>query len=96
MTNKSKLVRTVSRKTKYSKEACEVIINAFLDAIKDALVKGERLFLQNFMAFEVVEKNSQMRRNPQTGEVQMYPAHKSVRCKASQSLKTAINERVEK
>lgn len=87
------VIKKISKKTKYSHGMCGMIIDSFFDEVKDALIKGDRLLFKDFMVFEVVENGPQRRRNPRTGEVEMYPAHKSVRCKVSKALKDAINKR---
>lgn len=90
---KGKLLHTIAKKAGYSKDACERVVDAFFEAVSDSLASGERLMFKEFMIFEVVEKGPQRRRNPKTGDVEEYPAHKSIRCKPSKVLKDRINGR---
>lgn len=87
------IIKKISKKTKCSIGMCGMIVDSFFDEVKDALVNGDRLMFKDFMIFEVSENGPRRRRNPKTGEVEMYPAHKSVHCKVSKALKDAINER---
>ena len=87
------VIKKISKKKKCNYDTCAFVIDSFFDEVKNALINGDRVLFKDFMVFEVVENNPQRRRNPKTGEVEMYPAHKSVRCKISKTLKNAINER---
>ncbi len=72
--NKSRLVREVSRRTGAEPAQVATILDAVLDAIRDTVVKGERIVLSGFGAFERVRRNPRTGRNPHTGEPVKIPA----------------------
>lgn len=90
---KGKLIKNIAKKTGYSRDACAFVVDTFLEEFAGALIEGERLLFKDLMAFEVIERGPQRRRNPTTGEVDVYPPHKTVHCKISKSLKDAVNGR---
>ena len=46
----------------------EMIVNAILDEITDALSRGDRVELRGFGAFSVKARDARVGRNPRTGE----------------------------
>ena len=65
--NKSELVAAMAEKANVSKKAAEESLNAILDAVKDAMVKGDKVQLVGFGSFEVRTRAARKGKNPQTG-----------------------------
>lgn len=93
MIKKNDLITSVASKTGQAKIVCESVIDAFSDAIKDCLVKGDKILLKGFMSFEVVERAEREGKNLNTGAPVTYPSVKSIKCKMSQAFKDAVNEK---
>ena len=53
---KAELVAKIAEKTGLSKKDSEAALNAFMDAVKEALSNGEKVSLVGFGTFEVVER----------------------------------------
>ena len=51
----------------YQRDA-EILVNAVLDEIIDALSRGDRIELRGFGTFSVKERGARLGRNPRTGE----------------------------
>ena len=51
-----------------TKRECGQLVDAFLDAVKDALAQGARIELRGFGTFEVRHRKARAGRNPRTGE----------------------------
>jgi DNA-binding protein HU-beta len=68
-----------------------VAIDTILSAITDALLRGERVKLQDFGSFTPKEWQARDGRNPQTGETIRIATHKSVKFSVSKKLKEALN-----
>ena len=88
---KNELVMNISQRTGLAKEPCEAVIDAFAEEIKDALVNGEKVMIRGFMSFDVGTRREHDARNPKTGEMELCPAVKTVKCKVGQAIKDAVN-----
>ena len=88
--NKAELIAVAAEKAGLSKKDCEKAVNAALDAITESLVKGEKVQLVGFGAFEVKERGVRIGRNPQTKEEIQIPASKVPQFKAGKALKDAV------
>lgn len=65
---KSELISAISSENPhlYQRDV-EHIVNAILDAITDALARGDRVELRGFGAFSVKNRSARVGRNPRTG-----------------------------
>lgn len=89
---KADLIGIVSTKAELSKKDGEKAVNAMLDAITEALVKGEKVSLVGFGAFEVKERSARKGINPRTKEEITIAASKLPSFKAGKALKDAVAE----
>lgn len=90
--NKGELVNEISAKTGATKKDTEEALNALLDSIKDALVKGEKVQLVGFGSFETKVRAARKGKNPQTGAEMKIPACKAPSFKAGKALKDVVNK----
>jgi DNA-binding protein HU-beta len=91
--NKSDLVAAIAAKTGDTKKSAEEALNAFVDAVTAALVKGEKVQLVGFGSFEVRKRAARKGRNPQTKEEIKIPASKAPVFKAGKALKDLVNNK---
>lgn len=84
--NKGELVAAVAAKAEISKAAAAKAIDAALDAVAEALKKGEAVQLVGFATLKVVEKAARKGINPATKQVIDIPAKKAVKFKAGAKL----------
>ena len=89
--NKSDLVAAMAAKTGDTKKSTEETLNAFVDVVTEALVKGEKVQLVGFGSFEVRKRAARKGRNPQTKEEIKIPASKAPVFKAGKALKDLVN-----
>lgn len=89
--NKTELVKTISNNIEGAtqKDVC-VVLDTFMDVVKDALVNGDKVALTGFGTFEVAERAARKGRNPKTGEEILIPASKAPKFKAGKTLKDAV------
>lgn len=90
MVSKKDLVATVVEATELSKKDSEAAVNAFLEAVKANLAKGEKVTITGFGTFEVRERSARTGRNPQTGAPLQIAASKAPAFKAGKELKEAV------
>lgn len=88
--NKSELVDSMASAAGISKAAAEKSLTAFLDAVTDAMAKGDKVTLVGFGTFSVSERAARQGRNPQTGDAINIPSRKIARFKAGSKLADAV------
>lgn len=90
--NKSELVANIAEKSGLSKADSTRALDAFLDTVERALVKGEKVQLVGFGTFETRERKAREGRNPRNPEEKIQiPASTAPVFKAGKSLKEAVN-----
>ena len=67
--NKSELIKALAEQKKLHIDDATKVVGAFFDAIKDALVDGDRVEIRGFGSFKVKDYNGYTGRNPKTGTV---------------------------
>lgn len=91
--NKAELLASMAEKSDLSKKDAEKALNAFLETVEAALVKGEKVQLVGFGTFESRARKAREGRNPRNPEeVIKIPASKAPVFKAGKSLKEAVNK----
>jgi len=92
--NKRELIDAAAEKAGVSKKVAADIVNAAVEAVSDALVKGDKVQVPGFGTFEVSERGARIGRNPQTGEEITIAAGKVPKFHAGKTLKDAVNAAV--
>ena len=91
--NKSELIAAIATKTGDTKKGAEASLNAFVEAVTESLVKGEKVQLVGFGSFEVRKRAARKVRNPQTKEEIKIPASKAPVFKSGKALKDLVNKK---
>ena len=89
--NKTELVAEIAKNASASKVAVEVILDEAINAITEALKKGEDVRLVGFGTFSVAKREATTGRNPRTGAEIKIAACKQPKFKAGKTLKDALN-----
>lgn len=87
---KKELVAAMAEKTEQTKKDTEVMLNALIDVVTEALTDGEEVAIAGLGKFEVRERAARSGRNPQTGEAIEIAACKVPAFKAAKALKDAV------
>mgnify|MGYP000962543992 FL=1 len=90
--NKADLISVMAEKSGMTKKDSEKSLNAFIEAVEEALVERDKVQLVGFGTFEVRERSARKGRNPQTGEEIDIPAASVPAFKAGKALKDSINK----
>jgi len=89
--NKSQLVDKIAEGAEISKAAAGRALDSFIEAVTEALKKGEQVALVGFGTYQVRERSARTGRNPQTGQTIQIAAAKVPSFKAGKALKDAVN-----
>ena len=88
--NKTELIAIAAENAGLTKKDTERILNAALEAISQALVRGEKVQLSGFGTFETKDREARIGRNPHTKESIEIPATRVPAFKASKALKDSV------
>ena len=87
---KKDIVIKVSNETNLTQIDVKKIVQKTLDAVVEALEKGETVELRNFGVFKVKSRKGRIGRNPRTGEEVQVPEKKVVVFKPGLVLKYKV------
>ena len=90
--NRMELVAIAAEKAGMTKKDTDAAIKAMLEAIEEALVKGEKVQLMGFGTFETKERPARQGKNPRTGESVTIPAARIPVFKAGKTLRDTVNK----
>jgi nucleoid DNA-binding protein len=88
---KTQLIDAVANTSGHTKKDLEVVVDAVLEHVGDALAKGEKVDLRGFGSFVARDKKARQGRNPKTGETIEIAARKAVAFKPSKELAGKVN-----
>ncbi|MBI4377585.1 MAG: HU family DNA-binding protein [Nitrospinae bacterium] len=88
--NRSELIKMMANGERISSKTSEKVIYLFINAIKIALSKGEKVTISGFGTFSIAQRKARKGRNPKTGEVITISEKKVPRFKPSESLRQAV------
>ncbi len=91
--NKAELVSRMAEISGMTKAAAEKALNAFMEAVGEALKKGDKVTLVGFGTFMVTKRAARKGRNPRTGEEIKIPARKVVKFKPGAKLEALANKK---
>ncbi len=89
--NKSELIKTLSEQKKMHIDEATKVVGAFVDSIKEALLRGDRVEIRGFGSFKIKEYDGYTGRNPKTGTVVQVKPKKLPFFRPGKELKEFIN-----
>ena len=89
---RAELIVAVADAAKVDRKTAERTVAATFDAIKNALIEGDKVQILGFGTFENRTRAARKGRNPRTGEEISIAASKLPSFKAGKSLKEACNQ----
>jgi DNA-binding protein HU-beta len=89
--NKAELIEAIADAADLTKADAGRALDGMVNAISDALKKGDTVSLVGFGSFLVKERAARQGRNPQTGKTITIAAAKIPSFKAGKALKDAVN-----
>ena len=89
--NKSELVKALADQANISLDEATLVVNTFVDSMKDSLLEGGRVEIRGFGSFKVKEYGSYAGRNPRTGEKVAVEPKRLPFFRAGKELKVYLN-----
>ena len=87
---KKELIELVAKKGNLTNKASKEAIKVFLNAIRDALKRNEKVILTGFGTFSLRARKQRKGRNPKTGETITISARNAPGFTPGKSLKKAV------
>ena len=91
---KADLVSDISDKTGVERIAVQAAVEAFMDSIKNALEKGENVYLRGFGSFVIKERAEKTGRNISKNTTLIIPAHNIPSFKPSKTFVDGVKSKV--
>ena len=89
--NKTELIEAIVKAIDLKKKDAEAALAATIDAIENALAKGDKVQLVGFGTFETKKRAAREGRNPKTGETIKIKASKYPAFSAGKAFKDKVN-----
>ncbi len=90
--NKEELISAMAKESGLTKADARKALDAFMNAVKKAVSKKDKVTLVGFGSFEVVQRKARDGRDPRTGKPIKIPAKKVVKFKAGSTLSGAVQK----
>lgn len=91
--DKPEIVQRVAERTGLSRSQASKAVDALLETIQDALVRGEQVRFIGFGSFQVRSRSEREGRNPRTGAKLQIPSQKVPAFSAGAKLSQAVRGR---
>jgi integration host factor subunit alpha len=88
---KADIVELIYGRAKVSKKDASEMVELMLDAVKDALERGEQVKLSGFGLFQVKERPARQGRDPNSGRPLDIAPRRGLSFRPSELLKEALN-----
>jgi DNA-binding protein HU-beta len=88
--NKQELIDKVAKKSGLTKKDTQAVIEATVEAIMEAVKKGDKVALVGFGSFSQIKRAARKGRNPQTGKEITIAARKSPKFTAGKVFKDKV------
>lgn len=90
--NKSELIKTLSDEANLPLDEASLVVNTFVDCMKESLLAGERVEIRGFGSFKIKEYEGYAGRNPKTGESVVVESKRLPFFRAGKELKEYLNQ----
>ena len=89
---KSELIEAIAARGELTKARAEMVVNCVLDAMTEALQRGEGIEIRGYGSFTVRPYKPYAGRNPRTGQPVPVPAKRLPFFKVGKELKELVND----
>ena len=95
MTKSDLIARLAERFPQLVAKDADFAVKMILDALSEALAKGDRIEIRGFGSFSVNHRPPRMGRNPRSGEAVAIPEKRVPHFKPGKALREAVDQRTE-
>jgi integration host factor subunit alpha len=88
---RKELTETLASKLGFSQSSCSLIVDSFLDNMKETMVGGQSIKLVHFGTFTVRNKSPRRGRNPRTGDTITIKKRQAISFRPSKKLREQVN-----
>jgi len=89
---RSELISTLSSRVRSLHQSdVEVVVSELLEAMKGAIVRGDRVEVRGFGSFDFKVRSPRKARNPKTGEILFVGAKKMIYFKPGKELRERVD-----
>jgi len=93
---KAEIINRISKETGIDRATVRVVVEAFINDVKDTMTQGENVYLRGFGTFQVKKKAEKVARNISKNTSIVIPEHYAPAFKPSKSFIKAVAESVKK
>ena len=87
---KADIVNEIAKSTGVEKVQVQAIVEAFMDSVKDAMIKGENVYLRGFGSFIIKKRAQKVARNISKNTTITIPEHNIPAFKPAKSFVTKV------
>ncbi len=91
---KAEIVAEIANKTGIEKVAVQATVEAFMDAVKASMTKGENVYLRGFGSFTIKKRAKKTGRNISKNTTIIIPAHNIPAFKPAKSFMSEVKTKV--
>ena len=88
---RKELTETLANQLGFSQSSCSLIVDSFLDNLKQLMVGGQSVKLVHFGTFTVRNKSPRRGRNPRTGDTITIKKRQAISFRPSKKLRELVN-----
>jgi len=88
---KADIVEQIAEKTGLTGKDAKMVVELFLEEVKNCLVEGNHLEIRGFGTFKVKNHKARKARNPKTGQEVHVPVMRKAALKVSRELNKMLN-----
>ena len=93
---KADIVNEIARNTGIEKVTAQKTVEAFMDAVKSSMIKGNNVYLRGFGSFTIKKRAKKTARNISKNTTIIIPAHNIPAFKPAKSFVTKIKTNIKK
>jgi DNA-binding protein HU-beta len=89
---KADIVNDIAKKTGVDRAAVQLVVESFMDSVKDALIKHQHVYLRGFGSFIIKQRAEKVARNISKNTTITIPAHHIPAFKPAKSFHAKVKK----